>query len=211
MSNILLPAPQDVVARLRPFYPPADGSLAARVLDYMALLAAWNTKVNLTSLRSPHEWVTRHFGESFFAATLAGLERGTLVDVGSGAGFPGLALKLVRPELSVVLLEPNRKKCAFLAEVARALELEHVQIVPKRSGEAALADGSAEFATFRAVGEHKKLLAWLKNVVKPGGNLMAWVSDAEAERISATQGWVVVQRARIPGSAGSFVLVLTPG
>jgi 16S rRNA (guanine527-N7)-methyltransferase len=206
----MFPAPQEVVARLRPFYPPADRSLAARVLDYMALLARWNAKLNLTSLQSPHEWVARHFGESFFAATLAPLDRGTLVDVGSGAGFPGLALKLVRPELSVILLEPNRKKCAFLAEVARTLELKHVQVVPKRSGEAALADGSAEFATFRAVGEHKKLLAWLKDVLKPGGYLMAWVSGADAERMSATQGWVVVRRARIPSSAGSFVLVLTP-
>ncbi|HWQ03191.1 MAG TPA: 16S rRNA (guanine(527)-N(7))-methyltransferase RsmG, partial [Candidatus Nitrosotenuis sp.] len=100
---------------------------------YLELLFNWNRKINLTAVKTPVQAITRHFGESIFAATLLPMNRGVLVDVGSGAGFPGLALKLACPQLEVNLLEPSLKKCAFLAEVTRTLQLEGVQILSERS------------------------------------------------------------------------------
>ncbi|MGH9403017.1 MAG: 16S rRNA (guanine(527)-N(7))-methyltransferase RsmG, partial [Terriglobia bacterium] len=85
---------------------------------YLGLLLRWNEKINLTAIRTPEECVTRHFAESLFLARHEQLN-GRLLDIGSGAGFPGLALKVAVPELAVTLLEPVAKKRAFLKEVVR--------------------------------------------------------------------------------------------
>src|SRR5260370_7138952 len=90
---------------------------------YMAILLTWNEKVNLTAIRDPLEVLYRHFCESMFAAAAVPLQAGRLVDVGSGGGFPGLALKIARPELHVFLIESNVKKATFLAEGVRELVL----------------------------------------------------------------------------------------
>src|ERR1700674_1377292 len=83
---------------------------------YMKLLLKWNEKINLTAIRDPLEILYRHFCESMFAAAAVPLEGGRLADVGSGAGFPGLPLKIIRAELEVFLVESNAKKATFLAE-----------------------------------------------------------------------------------------------
>src|SRR5438128_6263048 len=83
------------------------------------MLLAWNRRINLVSATTPQECVTRHFGESLFLARWHRLQ-GRLLDVGSGAGFPGLALKIAWPDLATTLLEPVAKKRAFLKEVVRA-------------------------------------------------------------------------------------------
>src|SRR5712672_4409877 len=93
------------------------------VQRYMAMLLAWNEKVNLTAIRDPLEMLYRHFCESMYAAFAVPLEAGRLADVGSGGGFPGLALKIIRPKLQVFLIESNVKKATFLAEVVRELAL----------------------------------------------------------------------------------------
>lgn len=97
-----------------------------QVLIYLELLRKWNKKVNLTGIRSDEDALRLHFLESFFAA--GQLPQGNLrvVDVGSGAGFPGLAMKIVRPELRMVLLDSRRKKVLFQEEVARRLGMRHV-------------------------------------------------------------------------------------
>src|SRR5579863_6673365 len=103
------------------------GQLAA----YLRLLLRWNRSINLTAVRDPQEVVTRHFAESMYLARFEAL-RGSLLDVGSGAGFPGLPLKIAVPELAVVLLEPIAKKRAFLKEVARECELRDVEVSGSR-------------------------------------------------------------------------------
>src|SRR5260370_33845008 len=87
------------------------------------MLLAWIDKVNLTAIRDPWELLYRHFCESMYAVTAVPLQAGRLADVGSGGGFPGLALKIARPELQVFLIEWNVKKATFLAEVGRELYL----------------------------------------------------------------------------------------
>jgi 16S rRNA (guanine527-N7)-methyltransferase len=90
---------------------------------YLDLLLKWNTRTNLTAIREPEEIVRRHFGESLFAAQHLDPAATTLLDFGSGAGFPGLPIALVHPEIQVTLAESQNKKATFLREVVRTLGL----------------------------------------------------------------------------------------
>ena len=93
-----------------------------QLLVYLELILKWNARINLTAIRSPEEIVRRHFGESLFVGVRLG-ECGTLLDFGSGAGFPGVPIQLMRSDVAVTLAESRSKKAAFLHEVVRALEL----------------------------------------------------------------------------------------
>src|SRR5580704_7224389 len=85
---------------------------------YLDLLLKWNARTNLTAIRDPEEIVRRHFGESLFTAKHLPACR-TLLDLGSGAGFPGIPIQLALPELKVTLAESQNKKAAFLQEAVR--------------------------------------------------------------------------------------------
>ena len=98
--------------------------LYAQLGAYLDLLLRWNAKTNLTAIRDPEEIVCRHFGESLFAAALIPEGTRTLLDLGSGAGFPGVPMLLLRPELIVTLAESQGKKVAFLRELVRTLSLQ---------------------------------------------------------------------------------------
>jgi len=86
---------------LREFKIEATTEQIASIQRYMSLLLAWNEKINITAIRDPLEMLYRHFCESMYAAVAVPLQGGRLADVGSGGGFPGLALKIIRPELQV--------------------------------------------------------------------------------------------------------------
>jgi 16S rRNA (guanine527-N7)-methyltransferase len=111
---------------LRPYTaaaPEADWPrIYSQLAEYLALILKWNARTNLTAIRTPEEIVRRHFGESLFAAAHLGACP-TLLDFGSGAGFPGLPIQLLRPEIQVTLAESQGKKAAFLREVVRTLAL----------------------------------------------------------------------------------------
>ena len=91
-----------------------------RLAIYLELILKWNAKTNLTAIRTPEEMVRRHFGESLFAG-LRLRECPTMLDYGSGAGFPGIPIQLIRPDISVTLAESQGKKAAFLREAVRTL------------------------------------------------------------------------------------------
>jgi len=97
-------------------------SLVPQLSLYLDVLMKWNARTNLTAIREPEEIVRRHFGESLFAG-LNLPPATTLLDFGSGAGFPGLPIQLLRPELSVTLAESQNKKASFLREAIRELDL----------------------------------------------------------------------------------------
>src|SRR5260370_13192866 len=138
---------------------------------YMAILLTGNEKVNLTAIRDPLEVLYRHFCESMFAAAAVPLQAGRLVDVGSGGGFPGLALKIARPELHVFLIESNVKKATFLAEVVRELGLTDTRVLVSRYEELGEEIAPLDFVCSRALGEFDKFLGW-----------------AHSERVAAGQG-----------------------
>jgi 16S rRNA (guanine527-N7)-methyltransferase len=101
----------------------APATLLPQLSTYLDLLLKWNARTNLTAIRDPEEIVRRHFGESLFAAQHLDPGTTTLLDFGSGAGFPGLPIALLRPDIQVTLAESQNKKAAFLREAARSLNL----------------------------------------------------------------------------------------
>ena len=110
---------------LTPYFSKSDvpATLLPQLCTYLDLLLKWNARTNLTAIRDPKEIVRRHFGESLFAAQHLDVGTITLLDFGSGAGFPGLPIVLLRPDIQVTLAESQNKKAAFLREAVRNLNL----------------------------------------------------------------------------------------
>lgn len=134
--------PVRLPARLAPYL--GDATLSdtqqSQFAAYLALLLRWNARMNLTSVRDPEQMVSRHFGESLFTARHlyppdGKLETGNwkLVDIGSGAGFPGLPIKIWASALQLTLLESNQRKATFLREAARTLQLAEVEVLTIRA------------------------------------------------------------------------------
>lgn len=104
---------------------------AAKFMIYLSQLLQWNRVTNLTSITDPQKIVIKHFVDSLTAlAATAFPSQAVVVDVGAGAGFPGLPLKIVRDDLRLVLIEPVKKKCSFLSSVVGLLKLGDVSIFP---------------------------------------------------------------------------------
>jgi 16S rRNA (guanine527-N7)-methyltransferase len=157
-----------------------------QISTYVKLLVKWNARMNLTAVRDPELIVTRHFGESLFAAhqlfpDLA--SRSSLIDVGSGAGFPGLPIAILRPEVRVTLIEAHAKKATFLKEVARSTGLKNLTIAAVRAESFA---GIGDVVTFRAVERFEAILPVCARLVAAGGRLAALVGSpqvADAKRV----------------------------
>ncbi len=193
----LLPA--EMIARsLAPFGLQPSAALVESIREYIDLLLCWNRKISLTSVVDRTEILRRHFGESMFGAIAVPMTQGRLVDVGSGAGFPGLAVKMISPDLEVTLVEANLKKAAFLGEVVRALRLTDVKILTKRAADLRADESGADFVTCRAVRPDKKLLVWMHNALRAGGKCILWLGDADAIAIRERRGWNWKQPIEVP-------------
>src|SRR5436853_16914 len=123
MAMVSPPLPSMAVIRraLEEFKLPSYDDQILQIQDYIKILLTWNDKLNLTAIRDPLDILHRHFCESMLAGISVPIERGRLADVGTGAGFPGLPLKILRPSLQVFLIESKIKKAALLPEVIRLL------------------------------------------------------------------------------------------
>jgi len=159
------------------------------ISTYIDLLLRWNARINLTAIRNEEEIVTRHFGESLFAArhlfpaTECRRERPrscTLIDVGSGAGFPGLPIKIWAPRINLTLIESNQKKATFLRELARTLTLTNINVFPGRAED--YPDPPAEVVTLRAVERFDTILPVATRLVAPGGSLALLIGQAQLPR-----------------------------
>ena len=151
---------------------PAD--LYPQLSAYLDLLVRWNARTNLTAIRDPEQMVVRHFGESLFTGlTLSSLlsPLSPLLDFGSGAGFPGLPIQLLLPELRVTLAESQNKKASFLREAIRTLGLPHTEVWAGRV-EDLPADTLYAAVTLRAVDNMPVALAAARPRVVPGGYLV---------------------------------------
>jgi 16S rRNA (guanine527-N7)-methyltransferase len=169
----------------------------------------WNAKVNLTSVRDPRQMITRHFGESYFAARelLSSEPAASVIDLGSGAGFPGLPLAMFDPAVQLTLIESNAKKVAFLNEVIAALKLANVKVVRQRAETYA---GSADLVTMRAVERFEATAPIAFRLVGPGGRLalMIGASQITAAKL-AVSGLAWSPPREIPGSHSRILLVGT--
>jgi 16S rRNA (guanine527-N7)-methyltransferase len=158
-------------------------SQSENISNYLDLLLLWNARVNLTSLRESEEIVTRHFGESLFAARQlfpdADASRGHVIDVGSGAGFPGLPVKIWVPAIRLTMIESNHKKATFLREVVRRLGLTNVEVF---AGRAEDYDGQADIVTLRAVERFEQAVSIAARLVTPGGRLALLIGEGQVKR-----------------------------
>jgi len=170
---------------LEPFGLRLSSGQLAQALTYLQLLLRWNQKINLTAIREPDECVRRHFGESLFLARHLDLH-GDLLDIGSGAGFPGLALKITFPEIRVTLLEPIAKKRAFLKEAARACQFSQISVRSERLEKLLpiMPTPAFDSVTMRAVGNLNILVPLAAKFLKPGGNLLLWLTTDQAKALA---------------------------
>ena len=108
------------------------GKTIADFMRYLQELKRWNRVHNITAITDDHEIVAKHFLDSLLFLKALPDEAKRVCDVGSGGGFPGLPLAMVRPDLEMTLLEPSRKKAAFLKQMRRLLQLKHVEVIDSR-------------------------------------------------------------------------------
>jgi 16S rRNA (guanine527-N7)-methyltransferase len=160
---------------LTPYLPEVPAALLPQLSTYLDLLLKWNARTNLTAIRDPEEIVRRHFGESLFAArhldpATPGFGAGALLDVGSGAGFPGIPIALLRPGIQVTLAESQSKKSSFLREAIRTLNLLNAEVWAARA-ETLPAGRQFRIVTLRAVDDMEAALAVARARVVPGGQL----------------------------------------
>lgn len=151
-------------------------SLYAKLSTYLDLLLKWNARTNLTAIRNPEEIVQRHFGESLFtgiqlAQRLA--PDATLLDLGSGAGFPGLPIQLLLPSLKITLAESQNKKSTFLREVVRTFNLP----TEVHAARAETLQRPFDAVTLRAVDNMTQALAAAKPLLTPAGLLVILATE----------------------------------
>ena len=123
-----------IIAALKDYGVATSARLCDQVRIYIDLLLRWNQKTSLTTVTDPAEILRFHFGESLLAVELVPIRHGRLADVGSGAGFPAVPIRMVAEALHVILIESNQKKATFLAEIIRELQLQNVEVRPEPYG-----------------------------------------------------------------------------
>lgn len=189
--------------------------------QYADLLYSWNQKFNLTAIRTQEEIWSRHFLDSL---TCLRVMRGTplakVIDIGTGAGFPGLVLKIVYPDMHLTLVESVGKKASFCAEVVRTLGLNNVEILTARAEELGQVPAHREqydWAVARAVAPLPVLAEYLLPFIKIGGKMLAQKgrdSDLEiqqAENALTTLGGTLeqVMPVSLPGADAHTLIVVT--
>jgi 16S rRNA (guanine527-N7)-methyltransferase len=185
----------------------ASASQCQAIRAYIALLLLWNKTVSLTAITDVEEILRFHFGESFFALRSVPIENGRLADVGSGAGFPGLALKIGQRLLELVLLEPNQKKVTFLREVARELRLQGVEVLRSQFQSLPPEVGQFQHITARALGSHEAFVEFANSRLVDSGKLILWLGEEDASSVKRIETLHWRDPILIPGSKRRFLVV----
>jgi len=178
------------------------------ISEHLDLLLKWNSRTNLTAITEPEQIVTRHFGESLFAARVLAKDSpllASLIDFGSGAGFPGIPIKIWVPGLNVTLIEARQKKATFLREVARTLGLAGLEIENQRAEGVGL---QADVVTLRAVEKFVQSLSVAASLVRKGGRLALLIGVQQIPTASSLlPGSSWDDPVSIPQSSARVVLV----
>ena len=154
---------------------------------YYELLVEWNEKMNLTALTEPEDVALKHFCDSILLLSYADVKEGSsLIDVGTGAGFPGLVLAICFPNLKVTLADSLNKRVKFLQEVIDALELENIEAIHGRAEDFAKPDKKREkydLCVSRAVANMTTLSEYCLPFVKEGGRFISYKSEKITEEM----------------------------
>ncbi len=170
-------------------------------LEYYELLVEWNQKINLTAITEYQEVLKKHFVDSVSLAKAYDLKKPVdMIDVGTGAGFPGLALKIAFPDLQVVLLDSLNKRISFLEIVIERLKLSGVKTIHGRAEDFARSDGfreSFDLCVSRAVANLSTLSEYCLPFVKVGGMFISYKSEKVMEEAPSAQNAITLLGGRV--------------
>ena len=184
-----------------------DGQVSARFGTYLELILRWNARTNLTAVRDPEGIIQRHFLESIACARMLPVGIATLLDFGSGAGFPGIPIALCRPEISVTLAESQGKKAAFLQEAVRELDLKATVF----AGRAETLSEKFDCVTLRAVDRMEHAIQAAGVLVRLGGWLAPMTTTLNLSKLRSAVGprftWATPKA--LPGSDERILALAT--
>src|SRR5947209_2756527 len=196
-TTISVPSVAVIRRALTEFSLPAYDDQVLQIQQYIEILLRWNEKISLTAIRDPLEILYRHFCESMYAAEAIPVQGGRLADVGSGGGFPGLPLKIIRPDLRVFLVESNLKKATFLAEVVRELGLNDTQVLVRRYEELHEEIAPLDYVCSRALGEFPAFLDWAASDQIGAKQVILWIGARDLPEIEKISGWERSEERRV--------------
>ncbi len=215
--------PARIAELLEPFLDAANGQRLTTddltsISTYVDILLRWNARINLTAIRDPEDIVPRHFGESLFAArhlfprdpsvplvSSVVKDFHSVADLGSGAGFPGIPLKLWAPQISLTLIEANHKKATFLREVTRSLTLTDIDI--KNARAESLAGLTFNLVTLRAVESFAAILPIAASLVAPAGRLALLIGSSQVPAATSVSAFTWLAPVQIPLTRARVLLI----
>jgi 16S rRNA (guanine527-N7)-methyltransferase len=198
---------------------PVPPDRLAALESYAGLLVHWNDRFNLTAIRDPEGIRVRHFLDSLSCLTVMPDPIGRMVDVGTGAGFPGLVLKIVRPGIELTLVESVEKKAGFCRTAVEELGLEGVTVLTERAetlGQDPAHRETYDWAVARAVAAMPVLAEYLLPLVRVGGHVLAMKGAGGLEETEGAAGAVEMlggrlkaqREFRLPGVQESHTLLV---
>jgi len=204
------PLSEETIRRaMSEFQIPVDDKQILLIQKYIRILRHWNEKLNLTAIRDPLEILYRHFCECMYAAVAVPGDFGRLADIGSGAGFPGIPLKIARPEMQLFLVESNIKKGTFLAEVLRELEFTDTRVLISRYEELSEELAPLDYVCSRAVGEFAPFLEWASSNRLSARRALLWIGGRDLDEVHKSSHWDWQEPISVPQSLRRYLLVGT--
>lgn len=189
---------------------PLSAAQVAQFAAYEALLLEWNERIALTAIREPGQMRVRHFLDALSCAAATGpLDGRALIDIGSGAGFPGLPLKILYPDMRLSLVDSVAKKARFLELVTAELGLQQVTVIAERAetlGQDPAHREHYDWATARAVAELRVLTELLLPLCRVGGRVLAQKGESAAEELAVAAPAI----AALGGGASQLVPIHLP-
>ena len=162
----------------------------AQLKQYYELLIEWNEKMNLTALTAPEDVALKHFADSLLLLRYCDIEKeARVIDVGTGAGFPGMVIKIARPDIQLTLLDSLQKRLGFLDEVCNELGFDDVELIHSRAEDGSRTElrDSFDIAVSRAVASLNTLCEYDMPYVKVGGRFIAMKGKEAQEEMAAAE------------------------
>lgn len=166
-----------------------DENILNLFLRYLSEIQRWNKVINLTGIKEEHEIIIKHFFDSLLYAKVLPENTKVLADIGTGAGFPGLPIKLIFPEIELYLIEPSVKKSTFLEHIIKTLKLENITIFTKRIGEIKSKELAVDVVVTRALFKVDEFIKKSTHILKNGGSLIISKGPRYAEEIKNIEGY----------------------
>ena len=201
------PSSETIRQQLKAFSIEVGDEQVVCIQQYIEILLHWNEKLNLTAIRDPLEILVRHFCESMFGATAVPINSGRLADIGSGAGFPGIPMKILRPEIQLFLVESNIKKGTFLAEVIRETGLKNSRVLISRYEELGEELAPLDVVCSRALGDFEPFLAWAASDKVSAGKVVLWIGGRDLDEVKQSELWEWQEPIAVPQSLRRYLLV----